>query len=67
MSESWKAEKARIKDQSPVAKAALSSQSSSGIYLRGMAYLAERQGSRAAREFQANLDHVGVVGNALMI
>ena len=33
------------------------------VYLRGIAYLAEKQGAPAAREFQKILDHVGVVGN----
>jgi Tfp pilus assembly protein PilF len=33
------------------------------VYLRGVAYLAERQGTPAAREFQKILDHAGVVGN----
>lgn len=34
------------------------------VYLRGIAYLAEKQGLPAAREFQKILDHSGVVGNA---
>jgi hypothetical protein len=33
-------------------------------YVRGQAYLAARQGSAAAAEFQKILDHRGVVGNA---
>jgi len=33
------------------------------VYLRGTAYLAEKQGAPAAREFQKILDHAGVVGN----
>jgi eukaryotic-like serine/threonine-protein kinase len=33
------------------------------VYLRGIAYLAEKQGAPAAREFQKILDHAGVVGN----
>ena len=33
------------------------------VYLRGMAYLAAKQGERAAAEFQRILDHRGVVGN----
>jgi hypothetical protein len=31
--------------------------------LRGLAYLAEKQGVPAAREFQKILDHSGIVGN----
>ena len=34
------------------------------VYLRGQAYLAARQGTQAAAEFQKILDHSGVVGNA---
>jgi len=33
------------------------------VYLRGTAYLAEKQSAPAAREFQKILDHAGVVGN----
>ena len=33
------------------------------VYLRGIAYLAERQGAAGAQEFQKILDHLGVVGN----
>lgn len=33
------------------------------VYLRGEAYLAAKQGSAAAAEFQKILDHPGVVGN----
>jgi tetratricopeptide (TPR) repeat protein len=33
------------------------------VYLRGTAYLAEKQGAPAAREFQKIVDHAGVVGN----
>jgi hypothetical protein len=33
------------------------------VYLRGEAYLAERQGEPAAREFQKILDHPGLVLN----
>ena len=33
------------------------------VYLRGVAYLAGRQGTPAAREFQKIPDHAGVVGN----
>ena len=33
------------------------------VYVRGQAYLAARQGSQAAAEFQKILDHRGVVGN----
>ena len=33
------------------------------VYLRGEAYLASRQGTQAASEFQKILDHAGVVGN----
>jgi eukaryotic-like serine/threonine-protein kinase len=34
------------------------------VYLRGIAYLAEKQGgTSAAREFQKIVDHAGVVGN----
>jgi tetratricopeptide (TPR) repeat protein len=33
------------------------------VYLRGEAYLAAKQGSAAAGEFQKILDHAGVVGN----
>jgi serine/threonine protein kinase/tetratricopeptide (TPR) repeat protein len=33
------------------------------VYLRGIAYLAEKQGVSAAREFQKIVDHAGVVGN----
>jgi serine/threonine protein kinase/tetratricopeptide (TPR) repeat protein len=33
------------------------------VYLRGMAYLAAKQGERAATEFQRILDHRGAVGN----
>jgi hypothetical protein len=33
------------------------------VYLRGTAYLAEKQGAPAAREFQKILDHAGIVGN----
>ena len=33
------------------------------IYVRGNAYLAERQGAAAAAEFQKILDHPGVVTN----
>jgi tetratricopeptide (TPR) repeat protein/predicted Ser/Thr protein kinase len=33
------------------------------VYLRGLAYLAEKQGVPAAREFQKILDHSGIVGN----
>ena len=33
------------------------------VYLRGMAYLAEKQGVAAAREFQKIVDHAGIVGN----
>jgi eukaryotic-like serine/threonine-protein kinase len=33
------------------------------VYLRGLAYLAEKQGVPAAREFQKIVDHAGVVGN----
>ncbi len=34
-----------------------------GVYLRGEAYLATRQGNAAAAEFQRILDHPGVVAN----
>jgi len=34
-----------------------------GVYLRGEAYLATKQGSAAAAEFQRILDHPGVVAN----
>jgi len=34
-----------------------------GVYLRGEAYLATKQGSAAAAEFQKILDHPGVVAN----
>jgi serine/threonine protein kinase/tetratricopeptide (TPR) repeat protein len=34
------------------------------VYLRGEAYLAERQGDAAAREFQRILDHRGIVLNS---
>jgi tetratricopeptide (TPR) repeat protein len=34
------------------------------VYLRGEAYLAERQGEAAAREFQKILDHRGIVINS---
>ncbi len=33
------------------------------VYLQGMAYLAEKQGVAAAREFQKIVDHAGIVGN----
>ena len=33
------------------------------VYLRGEAYLAAKQGSAAAAEFQKVLDYAGVVGN----
>ena len=33
------------------------------VYLRGKAYLAMKQGTRAAAEFEKILDHPGVVGN----
>ena len=33
------------------------------VYLRGEAYLAAKQGTAAAGEFQKILDHAGVVGN----
>ena len=33
------------------------------VYLRGMAYLAQKQGTPAAHEFQKILDRAGVVGN----
>ena len=33
------------------------------VYLRGMAYLEEKQGAPAAHEFHKILDHAGVVGN----
>ena len=33
------------------------------VYLRGAAYLAEKQGLAAAAEFQKILDHPGIVGN----
>jgi len=33
------------------------------VYLRGLAYLAEKNGTAAATEFQKILDHSGVVGN----
>jgi eukaryotic-like serine/threonine-protein kinase len=33
------------------------------VYLRGLAYLAEKEGASAAREFQKILDHAGVIGN----
>jgi len=36
------------------------------IYLRGEAYLAAKQGSSAAAEFQKIIDHPGVVGNELI-
>ena len=35
-----------------------------GVYLRGMAFLAQRQGAAAVAEFQKILDHPGVVGKA---
>jgi tetratricopeptide (TPR) repeat protein len=33
------------------------------VYLRGIAYLAEKQGVAAAREFQKIVNHAGMVGN----
>jgi eukaryotic-like serine/threonine-protein kinase len=34
------------------------------VYMRGEAYLAEKQGAAAGNEFQKILDHAGLVGNA---
>ena len=34
------------------------------VYLRGEAYLADKQGAAAGNEFQKILDHAGLVGNA---
>jgi eukaryotic-like serine/threonine-protein kinase len=36
------------------------------IYVRGLAYLAEKKGSEAAAEFQKIVDHRGIVQNALI-
>jgi hypothetical protein len=35
-------------------------------YIRGLAYLAQRNGSAAAAEFQKFLDHPGIVQNFLL-